>query len=232
MKIPVLTKDEKDVLILAAAHPGHNRLSNSQIALRLGISVSKVKRLLHSSFIKMKADNRIEAIRAAQGRGEITIKELYSSDELTELLSTLGPDILRRIAYLLRQGLIEHGHLSREDEQIICTDRRPDAVLTNRERDVIIGAGLGLTNKEIADRYYISGSAVTTFLNRACRKLGATNRTHAFMLALKRREVSLGEICSMNELLRLLAPLGAESLEGIAQKLEEKPWQEPAPTGS
>ena len=230
-KSTVLTKEERDILILAALHPRGKHLSNSEIAQRLGISVSRVKTLIHQACVKLGAHNRNEAIFFAMKRGEISLNEFYSLDELAEILSSLSPDMLRRIAHLVRQEL-EHGHLPGKDEQIICTDRRQDTILTKRERDVLILAGRGLTNIEIADRLYISISAVRTFLNRACTKLGARKRADAVVLALKQREISVGEIFSLNEVVQGLAPLGAESIEKIAQLLNQKLGQEPVPTGS
>jgi DNA-binding CsgD family transcriptional regulator len=164
-------------------------------------------------------------------RGEISINEVYSLDEIAEILSSLSPDMLRSIAYLVRQEL-EYGHLPGKDEQIICTDRRQDTTLTKRERDVIILAGRGLTNVEIADRLYISLSAVRTFLNRACTKLGARRRADAVVLALKQREIGVGEITSIDEVVQGLAPLGAESLEKMAKLRNRKLGQEPIPNGS
>ncbi len=229
-KSTVLTREERDILIMVARHGQH--LSNTEIARRLGISVSRVKTILHQACIKLGAHNRNEAIFfAIMKRGEISPTEVYSLDELAEILSSLGPDTLRRIAHLVRQEL-EHGHLPGKDEQIIPTDRRQDTILTKRERDVVILAGRALTNKEIADRLYISISAVRTFLNRACTKLGARKRADALVLALKRREITIGEIFSLNELIQTLAPMGAESVEKMAQLLDQKLGQEPSPTGS
>lgn len=224
----ILTKEERDVLILAAAHPGGNCLNNNEIAKRLNISLTRVKRLLHYSFKKLQVNNRIEAVRSVKRRGEISLDEFYSLDELAELHSSLSPDVVRRIAYLLRQGF-KYGDLPGSDESIIRMGRRQDTILTNSEREVVICVGRGLTNKEIADRLYISIGAVTTFLNRACRKLGAHNRAEAFMLALKHREILIGDIISINELLHILAPLGPEYLEEMAQLLEEKFGQESIP---
>lgn len=230
-KIPILTKEERDVLILAAAHPYSNRPCNNEIAQRLGISVGKVKRVMHNSFIKLGVHSRTGAIRSAQKRGEISLKEVYSLDELVEFFSAVGPELLRKIAYTLRQGQ-GYDHLLESKEEIIFTDRREDTILTNRERDVVIGVGNGLTNKEIADRLYISISAVATFLYRACRKLGASNRIDVFMLALHQREISLGESCSINDLLHILTHLGAETLEEMAQRMDKKPEHEPVPAES
>jgi DNA-binding CsgD family transcriptional regulator len=230
-KSTVLTKEERDILILAAPHSGGKHLSNADIAQRLGISVSRVKTLIHQACLKLEAHNRSEAIVFALKRGEISLNEVYSLDELADLFSSLSPDMLRRIAHLVRQEL-EQGYLPGEDEQIICLDRRQDTTLTKRERDVLILAGRGFTNKEIADRLYISPDAVRNFLNRACRKLGACKRADAVFLALKQREITMGEIGSLNEVVQGLAPLGAETIEKIAQLLAQKLGQEPVPTGS
>lgn len=222
-----LTGEERNVLILAALHPRGNHLSNSEIGQRLGISVSRVKTLIHQACVKLQAHNRIEAVFFAMKRGDLSLNDVYSLDEIAEILSSLSADMLRRIAYLVRQEL-EHGHLPANDEEAIRTDRRQGTTLTNRERDVLVLAGRGLTNTEIADRLYISTSAVRTFLNRASRKLGARKRADAVVSALKQREIGVGEITSLDEVVRGLAPLGAESLEKMAQLR----GQQPVPTTS
>ena len=230
-KSTVLTREERGILLLGTLHPRGEHLSNSEIAQRLHIPVSRVKNLMHQACVKLEAHNRIEAIFFAMKRGEISLNEVYSLDEIAEILSSLSPDMLRRIAHLVRQEL-EYGHLPEKDEQIIPTDRRQDTILTKRERDVLILAGRGLTNMEIADRLYISISAVRTFLNRACTKLGARKRSDAVVSALKQREITVGEILSLDELVQGLAPLGAETIEKMAQLLNQKLGQEPIPTGS
>jgi len=226
-----LTREERDILILAALHPHGNHLSNSEIGQRLGISVSRVKTRIHQACIKLQAHNRIEAIFFAMKRGDISLNQVYSLDEIADILSSLSPDMLRTIAHLVRQEL-EDGRLPENDEQIVRTDRRQDATLTNRERDVLVLAGRGLTNAEIAERLYVSVSAVRTFLNRACTKLGARRRADAVVLALKQREIGVGEITSLDEVVQGLAPLGAESLDKIAQLRTQGPGQLPVPAGS
>ena len=93
-------------------------------------------------------------------------------------------------------------------------------------------AGCGLTNREIADRLYISINAVRTFLYRACTKLGTRRRADAVVLAVQQGEIGASDIFSPNELIQILAPLGAGSLEKIAQLLNQKLGQEPIPNGS
>lgn len=217
----LLTKEERDILILVSRHPGGKHLRNSEIGLRLGISVTKVKTLMHQACVKLKANNRNEAVFLAMRQGEIGLNELFSLEELAEILGTVGPDRLREIAHLLRPEL-EQGQLPGKVEPIINPDRERKGVLTNRERDVLILASRGLTNAEIADKLTISTSAVRTFLYRAFSKLGVERKADAVQLALKKREISVGEISSLDELIGFLAPLGAESIEKIAQLLEEK----------
>ncbi len=227
----VLTKEERDMLVLAALNLSGKHLTNSEIGQRLGISVTRVKTLLHQACVKLGAHNRNEAIWSAMRRGEINITEFLSLGELAELLSSLDSDTLREIANLMRQKL-EHRHLPEKAEQIIRVDRRQEGILTNRERDVLILAAHGLTNLEIANKLFISASAVRTFFNRASNKLGARKRTDAVLSALKQREISVGEITSLDETIQILAPFGAESLEKMAQLLDEKSGRGPTSTRS
>ena len=221
LRSSILTKEERDILLLAATHPNGQHLSNSEIAQRLGISVSKVKILIHQACVKLHAHNRIEAVFFALIRGEIRIDEIYTLDELAEIMSALRPDVLRRITHFVREGL-EYGHGTWKEEEIIRTDRRQDVLLTKREQDVLTLVGRGLTNKEIADTLYMCTGTVRTFLYRACTKLGACNRLDAVVLALKRGDIVISEVLSFNELVENLTPLGIESLEKIAQLRSQK----------
>jgi len=230
-KEAILTKDERDVLILAGAHPNYQHLNNTEIAQCLGISVSRVKTLIHQACVKLRANNRNNAILSAVVKGEIRLDEFLSLDELAELISALHPDTLRRIIHFVREWL-EHGQLPGDEEQTIRTYRRQDTILTKSEQDVLALVGRGLTNREIADTLYVSVSTVGTFLHRACAKLGARNRSEALALALKRREIGIGDVYALNELIPFFAPLGVEYLEEIVQLMSQKLEQELTPAGS
>ena len=214
----ILTKEERDVLILAAPHLDKKQLSNGEIAQRLDIPVGKVKTLIHQACIKLGANNRIEALLFAMKQGDITLNECYSLDELAEVLSPLDPDTLRRIIHLVHQKL-EQGYAPKEDEQTFRTNRRQDTLLTERERDVLILAARGFANKEIADHLFISIGSVGIFLNRACRKLGANGKIHAVALALKNREITLGDSFSPYELAQYLTRSGVDNIERMDQML-------------
>ena len=101
---PILTNEEQNVLILTSVHPDSRHLSYSEISLRLGIPVAKVKSLIHRACEKLGADNRNEAVLIAISRGEIKLNQLLSLEELAEILNSVEPDVLRCIAEKVRQN--------------------------------------------------------------------------------------------------------------------------------
>ncbi len=216
---PILTEEERGVLIQVAIHPGAKHLTNKEIGRRLGFSENKVKSLIHQACKKLDATNRNEAVLLALKRREISLNELLSLNELADLLCSLDPEELREIADYVQKNRIQMAFPIQE-EQIISIDRNQNGLLTNREKDVLILASYGLMNTEIAERLFMTPDAVRTFLNRSFKKLGAKKRADAIQLALKKREISVCERSSREELIGFLAPLGAEAIEKLAEILE------------
>jgi LuxR family quorum sensing-dependent transcriptional regulator len=62
-----------------------------------------------------------------------------------------------------------------------------ESTLTPREREVLTLSAVGLTSPVIADRLHISERTVREHMGNARRKLGATTRTQAVMIALRDR---------------------------------------------
>ena len=218
---PILTEEEREVLIQVAIHPGFKHLTNKQIGQQLGFSVTKVKSLLHQACQKLEATNRNEAVLLALKRGEIRLNELLSFNELAEILCSLDPFELMEIADYVRSNRLKRT-FPIQDKKIINIERFQNGILTNREKDVLILASYGLTNFEIAERLFMTTSAVRTFMNRAFKKLGASKRADAIQLALKKREISVCERSSREELISFLAPLGADTIVDLAEKIEDK----------
>lgn len=230
----ILTREEKDVIALAAFHPcgQYLNLSNAEIGQRLGISATRVKTVIHQACVKLNAHNRIEAVFFALMRREIRLNDAYSLEEIAEIFRAMCPEMSSRIMSFMREET-EHVNLPEENEEIIDTDRedkRQNVILTNCERDVLVLTARGLTNREIADKLYISTHSVKTYLYRVCTKLGARKRAEAVILALKRGETSIDEMFTLDELLQPFTSLEAESLEKVVQLLSQKHEQEPLPT--
>lgn len=94
----LLTESERQVLGLVA-----RGLVNREIADTLCVSTSTVKSYLHEACKKLKARNRAQAVILAFIRGYLDLREVYSLDELADLLSSLDPEALETVAELLKR---------------------------------------------------------------------------------------------------------------------------------
>lgn len=89
----ILTNRELSVLALAG-----RGLTNEQIGVRLSISVRTVKATLHRACVKLGAHNRTEAAIRAVRRGALNVQDIFSTDELVDLLASLPPEVLLKAA--------------------------------------------------------------------------------------------------------------------------------------
>lgn len=70
--------------------------------------------------------------------------------------------------------------------------RKPaEPVLSPREREVLSLVAAGLTAEAVGEKLFISAMTVNTHVRNAMEKLGAHSRTHAVVLALRNREITL-----------------------------------------
>jgi DNA-binding CsgD family transcriptional regulator len=105
----VLTESERQVLALVA-----RGLINKEIGDALCISTSTVKSYLHEACKKLKARNRAQAVILAFIRGCLDLREVFSLDELADLLASLEPEAVETVAELLKRkreqmALVQHG---------------------------------------------------------------------------------------------------------------------------
>lgn len=96
----ILTKSEQEVLILI----GHG-LTNRKIADKLCMSTSTVRTYLYRAYTKLGVRKRASAVTSALRRGEISIDEVYSFNDLLEFLAPLGAETIEEITQLLSRKL-------------------------------------------------------------------------------------------------------------------------------
>lgn len=88
--------------------------------------------------------------------------------------SVVAPSTTRR--------LLEHFAAALPDPAAPPPDRRLDA-LTEREREVLVLVGRGLSNTEIADAFTVSEATVKTHVGRLLSKTGSRDRVQLVVLA-------------------------------------------------
>jgi DNA-binding NarL/FixJ family response regulator len=92
--------------------------------------------------------------------------EIWVSRRLSHLAIPNGPEYLRN--YLAHMNAFE---------------------LSPRERDILKAMSLGLKNKDIAEKLFISENTVKTHLNKIFKKFGVRNRAHAIRFALDKKMI-------------------------------------------
>ncbi|MEV0698814.1 response regulator transcription factor [Saccharopolyspora sp. NPDC050389] len=70
-----------------------------------------------------------------------------------------------------------------QPEQLVDADPQRLAVLTAREREVLVLVAAGLSNEEIAERLFVSPLTAKTHVNRSMMKLGARDRAQLVVIA-------------------------------------------------
>lgn len=94
----ILTPREREVVSLVG-----RGLTNQEIGRQLCITTSAVKISLHQACVKLKARNRAQLVILALKKGAVDPRELYSIEELTDLLAYLGPEAMETITQLIKQ---------------------------------------------------------------------------------------------------------------------------------
>jgi len=102
-----LTQRERQVLALVG-----RGLTNQEIADNLFTSTSTVKVCLHQACAKLGARNRAQAVILGLRQGALDAQELYSLEELADLLASLGPAAAETVAQLLKSRLERSSQLS------------------------------------------------------------------------------------------------------------------------
>ena len=118
----------------------------------------------------------------SQGADGYLLKDA-PSDELLEAIKKIskGEPILHPS---LTKKLFDY-HLKQSEKE--------DAKLTNREQEVLMCLVEGLSNKEIADKLYISDKTVKIHVSKIFKKLNVKSRSQAIIHAVNHQLVALPE---------------------------------------
>ena len=105
----------------------------------------------------------------------------------------LKDEPLNMYSHAIREIAAGRTYFSSQVAHVALTENGKDAiVLAPREFEVMSLVALGLASPEIGMQLGISPKTVDTYVERACRKLGATNRTTAVLRAVELGLITVG----------------------------------------
>jgi DNA-binding NarL/FixJ family response regulator len=145
--------------------------------------------------LRMPDMNGIEAIKAIRSEfpnARIIVLTTYAGDAqaLSALKAGAAGYLLK---HMLRKELLDairtvHAGKRRIPAEVATeiAEHAADEVLTEREVEVLRRVGAGNSNKQIAAQLSISEGTVKGYMKSILPKLGARDRTHAVMIAVKR----------------------------------------------
>jgi len=145
-----------------------------------------------------------ELYRCFPGIKPVVINENFSDNEKVELLKLgvrgfssrdLSSKMLERALRRIKKGEIwvsrSVTHLSLKEmmkyDSVQQFKQHDVCGLTDREIEILRTMALGLKNREIADKLFISEKTVKTHVNRIFKKLGVNNRTKAILAAMEKK---------------------------------------------
>ncbi len=80
-------------------------MTNHDISKKLGISISIIKLYIHRVCVKLGVDNRQQAVIEAMRTGVLVPRDIYSVEEIAQLLAYLGMEAIEVVSPLLKQKL-------------------------------------------------------------------------------------------------------------------------------
>jgi DNA-binding NarL/FixJ family response regulator len=182
----------RDLALAAAAEQGENVIGEAiflHTAVRLGASARNVATRMHairehtdSRLLRTFADH-VAALAAHDGDALMVVAAdfeaigalLFSADAYRDAAVVHGEDGRKTSA---RTSAAHRARLLRECDgvHIEAAAGLPEIKLSNREREVALLAGRGLSNHDIAERLTLSVRTVESHVYRACVKLGVGTR--------------------------------------------------------
>lgn len=183
--VAALIGTQEDMVIVGEATSGREAIESYR-ALRPDVTLMDIQ------MADMSGIDAIIAIRNEFANAKVVVLTTYEGDALAYralkagaraylLKSLVRKDLLNTV----REVNAGHKHIQSEVAARLA-DHAADDRLTEREVQVLILMGDGNSNKLIADKLSIAEHTVKGHVKSILSKLGASDRTHAVRLGLKR----------------------------------------------
>ncbi len=120
-------------------------------------------------------------VRAARGGARGFVPKSRGPAAINEAIQTVGKGGVYFTRQVSEKVFDEFQRLARGQREQSC----PAAKLSDREREVLVCVADGMTNREIAEKLFMSVHTVKLHIQRIFRKLDIPNRTEAAVFAVR-----------------------------------------------
>ena len=200
-----LLEREQDIEVVGEA-------ANGAEALALVERLSPDVAIMDISMPEMTGIEATEKIKAVRPGTAVLILTAYDDDQYVFALLAAGAagyllkdvpsaELVRAVRLVHAGEPVLHPAIARKVLARFATEGQPeppprgaDALLTEREREVLRLAACGMSNLRIAGRLYVSVRTVQVHLTHIFNKLGVGSRTEAVIVGLRRGLISLEDL--------------------------------------
>ncbi len=188
--ISIVLAQEKDMLLVGAASTGGE-------AVTLYATTRPDLVLMDLRLPDMSGIDAMTAIRASSPRAKVVILTTFEGDaEVSRALSAGAAGYLlksmprKQIVEALRQVLAGRRRIAPTVADSLAEHLGQEA-LSQREITILLRVAEGDRNKEIAARLFLSEETIKSHMKNILEKLGASDRTQAVSIAVRRGIMSL-----------------------------------------
>ena len=183
--VAALIGTQEDMTIVGEATSGREAIESFRV-LRPEITLMDIQ------MPDMSGIDAIIAIRTEFSNAKVIVLTTYEGDALAYRALKAGARayllkglVRKDLLHTIREVYAGHKHIQSEVAARLA-DHAADDRLTEREVEVLVLIGDGNSNKIIADKLSIAEHTVKGHVKSILSKLGASDRTHAVKLGLKR----------------------------------------------
>lgn len=134
----------------------------------------------------MTAEDDSVVVGALQAGAVACLSSTTTADELVETIHDVAHGHYRPANDVFTSVLLELRRTAQPQGSAGEVASNSPSFLSSRERSVLALVSRGLSNRDIGASLYLSEQTVKTYLERAYRKLGVSNRASAVRTALER----------------------------------------------
>ena len=184
-----------DILLVAEAENGKEAIEMCEKYRPEVVLMDMIIPILDGAEATSQIINRwpdIKVIALTSFDNKDLIKKSLKAGAISYILKNIsGEKLIKTIKDVYEDKFVLSSHATKILLSELRETAKENIKLTNREKEILSLIVQGLSNKQIAERLFLSNSTVQFHVSNVFSKLGVSKRTEAVYLALKQKLVEL-----------------------------------------